>query len=112
MAARNLIDQNIWVEKLRAELQQETGPLIVTIDDVRMVNEAQMVLYEGGILIHIDRLHLNFWQRCKRYWTHPSEQQMSRVEKLCTYRLTDLNEHDTRSRLINILYKELQHATL
>ena len=49
-------DPDYWVKKMKSTIYQRTcgRPINIIIDDVRFVNEAEMIKKGGGILIRID----------------------------------------------------------
>lgn len=51
--SRNQISQDIWVENWKMDIKHHTLPIIV--DDVRMLNEAEVIRSMQGILVRVVR---------------------------------------------------------
>ncbi len=55
--ARNLISENIWINKMRAHIKNllEGGSENIVIDDVRFNNEADSITQLGGVIFEVVR---------------------------------------------------------
>ena len=73
---RDIIDPNFWVKLMEIKIEnlskdEENNYAAILIDDLRMVNEAEMVHKHGGIVIHVERPEHN--PVFKGIENHPSE---------------------------------------
>lgn len=95
------LDDNWWVNQyLETVAKLEEGTIVIT-DDVRFVNEAQIVEQFGGMIVRINRLDYEDSSNTG----HVSEIEMDKIEPHA--RISDKNKEDLEKSvrtLINSLY--------
>jgi hypothetical protein len=56
--AGRLINRNVWIERLQAQIVESSAP-VALVPDVRYSNEARWITDNAGLLIRVDRVELD-----------------------------------------------------